>query len=75
MYRAFFPRYREIKHEAVIEEIGIAGDWAFLWGTDELRLTPESGEPGKSLSILKRKSDGSWLFWMGINNMTSQPEP
>lgn len=80
MYRAFFPRYREIKHEAVIEEIRIAGDWAFLWGTDELRLTPESEEPnihlkGKGLSILKRKSDGSWLFWRGINNMISQPEP
>lgn len=79
MYRAFFPCYREIKHEAVIEEIRIAGDWAFLWGTDELRLTPESEEPsihlkGKGLSILKRKSDGSWLFWRGINNMTPQPQ-
>jgi len=31
LYRAFFPRYREIKHEAIIEEIRIAGDWAFLW--------------------------------------------
>jgi hypothetical protein len=47
MYRAFFPLYREIKHEAVIEEIRIAGDWAFLWGTDELRLTPESEELGR----------------------------
>jgi ketosteroid isomerase-like protein len=64
MYRTFFPRYREIKHEAIIEEIQIAGYWAFLWGTDELRLTPQSEEPaihlkGKGLSILKRKSDGS----------------
>jgi uncharacterized protein (TIGR02246 family) len=70
MYRAFFPRYREIKHEAIIEEIRVAGDWAFLWGTDDLRLTPVSGEPnihlkGKGLSILKRKSDGSWLFCKG----------
>jgi uncharacterized protein (TIGR02246 family) len=77
MYRTFFRRYREIRHEAIIEETQIAGDWAFLWGTDELRLTPESGEPiihlkGKGLSILKRKSDGTWLFWRGINNMTPQ---
>jgi len=78
MYRAFFPRYREIRHEAVIQELRVAGDWAFLWGTDELRLTPESGETeihmtGKGLSILKRQSDGSWRFWRGINNMTQKP--
>jgi uncharacterized protein (TIGR02246 family) len=78
MYRAFFPQYCEIKHEAIIEEIRVAGDWAFLWGTDELRLIPESGETeihmkGKGLSILQRQSDGSWRFWRGINNMTRQP--
>ena len=79
MYRAFFPRYREIKHTAIIQEVQVAGDWAFLWGTDELRLTPESGETeihmkGKGLSILKRHPDGSWKFWRGINNMTQKPE-
>jgi uncharacterized protein (TIGR02246 family) len=78
MYRAFFPRYREIKHESIIEELRIAGDWAFLWGTDELRLIPESGDreihmKGKGISILRRQSDGSWRFWRGINNMTQQP--
>jgi uncharacterized protein (TIGR02246 family) len=78
LYRAFFPRYREIKHEAIIEEVQIAGEWAFLWGTDELRLTPESGDKdihmkGKGLSVLKRQSDGSWRFWRGINDMIPQP--
>ena len=78
MYRAFFPIYREIKQEAAIEELRVAGDWAFMWGTDELRLTPESGETeihmkGKGLSILKRQADGSWRFWRGINNMTQKP--
>ena len=78
MYRAFFSQYREIQHEAVIEEVRVAGDWAFLWGTDELRLIPESGEAeihmkGKGLSILVRQSDGSWRFWRGINNMTRRP--
>ena len=74
MYRTFFPVYREIKQEAAIEELRVAGDWAFMWGTDELRLMPESGEAeihmkGKGLSVLKRQSDGSWKFWRGINNM------
>jgi uncharacterized protein (TIGR02246 family) len=78
IYRAFFPRYSEIQHEALIEEVQVAGDWAFLSGIDELRLIPESGETeihmkGKGLSILKRQPDGSWRFWRGINNMTPQP--
>jgi ketosteroid isomerase-like protein len=30
LYRAFFPQYREIKDEAIIEEVQIAGEWAFL---------------------------------------------
>jgi uncharacterized protein (TIGR02246 family) len=64
MYRTFFAVYREIKLEAAIEELRVAGDWAFMWGTDELCLMPESGETeihmkGKGLSILKRQSDGS----------------
>jgi uncharacterized protein (TIGR02246 family) len=79
MYHAFFLQYREIKQEAVIEEVRVAGDWAFLWGTDELRLIPESGEAeihmrGKGLSILQRQFDGSWRFWRGINNMTRPGE-
>lgn len=77
MYRAFLPQYRGIDQVGTIEEVQIAGDWAFLWGTDELRLTPHSGAEihmkGKGLSILKRQADGSWKFWRGINNMTRQP--
>jgi uncharacterized protein (TIGR02246 family) len=80
MYRTFFPVYCDIKQEDAIEELRVSGDWAFMWGTDELRLMPESGETeihlkGKGLSILKRQSDGSWRFWRGINNMTPQKPP
>ena len=48
MYRAFFPQYSEINQTAIIKEIQISGDWAFLWGTDELRLRPESGSAAGS---------------------------
>jgi uncharacterized protein (TIGR02246 family) len=78
MYRTFFPQYGEIRHEAVIEEIEVAVDWAFLWGTDELFLTTYSGEQihmkGKGITVLKRGTDGSWKVWRGINNMTRQTE-
>ena len=78
MYRAYFPLYREITHEATIEELRISGPWAFLWGSDELRMTPASGgdqihRKGMGLSILKRQPDGSWRFWRGINNITQAP--
>jgi uncharacterized protein (TIGR02246 family) len=77
MYKAFFPRYREIKQEPVIGELQLADNWAFLSGTDELRLVPEDGSAeihlkGKGLNILKRESNGLWKFWRGINNMTPQ---
>ena len=45
LYRTFFLQHREINHNAVVEEIQVAGAWAFLWGTDELHLLPDSGEP------------------------------
>ena len=71
MYRAFFPVYREIKQDTVIEVLRVAADWAFMWGSDQLRLMPESGETeihmkGKGLSILQRQSDGSWRFWRAL---------
>ena len=74
LYRSAFAQYRQIEQLAAVEEVQIAGDWAFLWGTDELRLQPESGPlvhmKGKGLSVLKRQADGTWKFWRGINNMT-----
>src|ERR1700739_1935211 len=73
MYRTFFTQYTGIRHEATTEEIQVAGDWAFLWGTDELFLITVSGQKthmkGKGLSIFKRGTDGSWRVWRGINNM------
>jgi len=76
LYRNAFAQYSRIEQQAAVEEVEIAGQWAFLWGTDELRLLPESGPEvhmkGKGLSILKRQPDGGWKFWRGINNMTVQ---
>ncbi|HLK66012.1 MAG TPA: SgcJ/EcaC family oxidoreductase [Bryobacteraceae bacterium] len=76
MYGFLFAQYGKIHQDTAIEEVQVAGDWAFLWGTHELRLTPDSGSPlhlrGQGLSVLKRQPDSTWKLWRGINNMTRQ---
>ena len=78
MYRSFFPQFSSVEQSVSIEEIQVAGDWAFAWGTEKFTLVPLTGGApiemqGKGMSILKRQPDGSWKFARGINN--TQPNP
>ena len=73
MYSGFFARF-DVEQIATLEEVQVSGEWAFAWGTDELHATPVSGGPsmrtrGKSMTILRRGTDGAWRFARGINNM------
>ena len=74
MYQSFFSEYR-VRHRGATEEIQVAGDWAFAWGTDYLTLIPVLGGPsikvsGRVMSIMRRQPDGSWKFARAINNMS-----
>ncbi len=75
MYQLLFAHYHEVNQNVAVEELQVGGDWAFLWGTHDLRLTPHSGAPlhmrGHGFSVLKRQG-GTWRFWRGINNMSQQ---
>jgi uncharacterized protein (TIGR02246 family) len=69
-------RVTEYVHE--FEEVEIAGDWAFEWGTYKGTVVPP-GEPpiretGKIMRILKRQSDGSWKVYraMGMADPVSR---
>ena len=84
LYRQFFPQFRRVEQTVSIEEIEIAGDWAFSWGFETFVVQPHDGGPeirrqGKAISILRRQPDGSWLFARGINNTApenlSAPKP
>lgn len=80
MYRSFFPQFGSVEQTASLEEVEIAGDWAFAWGAERFVLVPQSGGPpiemqGKGLSILRRQPDGSWKFARGINNMQPAKAP
>ena len=73
MYKSFFPQFASVEQTVSIEEIEVAGDWAFAWGTEQFVLVPQAGGApiemqGKGMSILRRQPDGSWKFARGINN-------
>ena len=61
-----------------LEEVEVAGDWAFVRGTSPVTATPKAGgEPlqdeGKYLSIRKRQPDGSWKIFRTIWNSNNPP--
>ena len=77
MYTSFFAQFIRVEQTASIDEIQVAGEWAFAWGTEKLVLVPKGGGPpirmqGKGMSIYRRQPDGSWKIARGINN--SVPE-
>ncbi len=80
MFGRFFPQFRNVEQTAVTEEIVVAGNWAFLWGTETFILVPQGGAApiqmqGKGMSILRRQADGSWKFARGINNLMPESAP
>lgn len=78
MYRRFFPQFSSVEQTVSLEELQVAGDWAFAWGTEKFTLVPEAGGAtieieGKGMTILRRQPDGSWKFARGINNAVPKP--
>jgi uncharacterized protein (TIGR02246 family) len=62
------PRYDGTSE---IQEIKIVGDWAFMWTTLRVVVTPPGGGPsmtraGHTLSVLK-KQDGRWVLARDAN--------
>jgi uncharacterized protein (TIGR02246 family) len=77
MYADFFPQFSKVEQTSTLEEVEVAGDWAFAWGTERLVLMPKSGGApirvqGKGMSIFRRQPDGSWKFARGISNSGPQ---
>jgi uncharacterized protein (TIGR02246 family) len=73
MFESFFKQFSSVEQTVSVEEVEIAGDWAYTWGTENLTVVPLAGGTplhmqGKGMSILRRQPDGSWKFARGINN-------
>jgi uncharacterized protein (TIGR02246 family) len=78
MYTGFFPQFSSVEQTAIVEELEVAGDWAFAWGSETLTLVPQTGGSpihmqGKGMTILRRQADGSWKIARGINNSGLRP--
>ena len=62
-WEASNDRPKTLCYNAEIQDLQIAGDWAFEWGYFSYK---ESGNPkparGKVLRVIKRQPDGSWKF-------------
>jgi uncharacterized protein (TIGR02246 family) len=60
-----------LEGRAEIQEIEVAGDWAWLRNHLELTLTPSEGEPlrrtGYTLTILRKCRDGRWRLFRDAN--------
>ena len=60
-----------------IQEIVVAGDWAFMWARLQITVTPADGSPpsvssGHTLTILRRES-GKWRLARDANLLTAMP--
>ncbi len=62
-----------VEGHSEIQEIQVLGDWAFMWTSLTVTVTPPSGSPakraGNTLSIL-RKQKGKWRLARDANLLT-----
>lgn len=66
-----------IEGRSEIQEVQVAGDWAFLWSRLAVTITPPGGEPmeraGHTLTVL-RKDQGRWRLARDANLLMPVPE-
>jgi uncharacterized protein (TIGR02246 family) len=65
----------QIKGQSDIQEIRIAGDYAFTWNYLTITITPTDGGPpvkrtGNILSVFRREPDGRWVLFRDANLLT-----
>jgi uncharacterized protein (TIGR02246 family) len=71
------PRAPHFEGTSEIQEIKVAGDWAFMWSRLTVVVTPPGGaEPmtraGHTLTIFNKR-DGKWLLARDANLLTAVP--
>jgi uncharacterized protein (TIGR02246 family) len=59
--------FEPLAYEVAFEELTVAGDYAFAWGTYRSSARPRSGgndmtSSGKLLRVYQRQPDGRWLM-------------
>ncbi len=59
-----------------IQEIEIAGNYAYCWNYLSIRVTPLAGgaakcQAGNILSVFRREADGRWVLYRDANLLTA----
>jgi uncharacterized protein (TIGR02246 family) len=75
--QAFLAPFR-VEFTLAVDEVQVAGDWAFERGTYTITLTPKAGgEPmqdiGKYLTVYQRQPSGVWGMARDIWNSNNPP--
>ena len=58
-------RERSLCYDLEVQDIQIAGDWAFEWGYGSYKIAKDnkvSIQYGKVMRVMRRQSDGTWRF-------------
>ncbi len=68
-----------MEHVTGVDEVRVAGDWAYVRGTYSFGVTPKAGgdtteEVGKIVYILGRQADNSWKITRAIWNANHPTE-
>jgi uncharacterized protein (TIGR02246 family) len=65
-----------IEGRSDIQEVRVAGDWAYVWTQLRITMTPGGGTPvnraGPGLSIWRKTPDGAWVIYRDANMITDQ---
>lgn len=77
-FRAGVERVR-IESGGEIQELRVAGDWAYCWSHLRVTVTPREGgastrRAGPVLSIFRKEPDGRWVLARDANMLTLGPE-
>jgi len=68
-----------IEPHAEIQEISVAGDWAWCWTRLSVSFIPRAPGPaqrrsGHTLSIFRRTAESAWLLARDANMLTPDPQ-
>jgi uncharacterized protein (TIGR02246 family) len=65
-------QHHRIESRSDVQEIRVAGEWAYCWNYLEVTMTPvDGGTPlkraGYTLTILRREAGGGWVLFRDAN--------
>ena len=78
MHAAFRSALGQVRIEGKpnIQEIQVAGDYAFCWNQLSVTVTPLQGGPaqrraGPTLSVFRKEPDGRWILFRDANMLSA----